>query len=169
MVEDEQRNVFGGYTSTGWGTKEGWVRDLLSYIYTIINPHGIPTTKYVLTDTGVNKRCCICSNKNLLTSVWWGQRIQRYFHCRGFQQQQILKFPLSSIYIDTTGKGTETFTGEQYLQVKEIELWGSLFEQYEQQQQEQQRQQQLLEEHEQLAKQEEEEEDVNFMKFLKTL
>ena len=46
IISDVKGNVFGGYTSIGWEGRNKWVEDPASYVYTLVNPHGIPPTKY---------------------------------------------------------------------------------------------------------------------------
>ena len=46
IISDVKGNVFGGYTSIGWKGSNTWVKDPASYVYTLVNPHGIPPTKY---------------------------------------------------------------------------------------------------------------------------
>ena len=115
IISDVKGNVFGGYTSKGWKGIKTWVQDPASYVYTLVNPHGIPPTKY----NPQENRLCIWDFGNMCL----GSDLVIAGNSNS-NNKSFTYFP--NYYIDTTGKGKTTFTGDEYFQSKEIEVWGTI-------------------------------------------
>ena len=115
IISDAKGNVFGGHTSIGWKGSNRWVKDPAAYVYTLVNPHGIPPTKY---NPQENSLCILDSGK-----IRFGSDLVIADNSNS-NNNSYTDFP--SDYIDTTGKGKTTFTGDHYFQIKEIEVWGTI-------------------------------------------
>ena len=115
IISDVKGNVFGGYTSIGWKGSYARVEDPASYVYTLVNPHGIPPTKYNPQENSL----CIRDYGN----IHFGRDLYIVENSNS-NNESYTNFP--SYYIDTTGKGNTTFTGDLYFQIKEIEVWGTI-------------------------------------------
>ena len=109
--------LFGGYASVSWRSIRGYVEDRDgAFLFTLTNPHGIPPTKYPIRDGryatysdkdygpifGSGHDLCVCDNS--------GTRTDSSFN-----------FPHS--YIDTTNRGSITFTGHRKFQINDIEVY----------------------------------------------
>ena len=116
ISEDVKGNVFGGYTSIGWTGRNPWVRDPASYVYTLVNPHGIPPTKY---NPKKENSLCISDFGN----IYFGYDLYIAENSNS-NNDSFTNFPVD--YKDTTGKGITTFTGDHYFRIKEIEVWGTI-------------------------------------------
>ena len=115
IIEDVKGNVFGGYTSIGWTGINPWVRDPAAYVYTLVNPHGIPPTKY---NPKENSKCI-----SDFGNIRFGYDLYIAENSNS-NNDSFTNFPVD--YIDTTGKGRTTFTGDLHFQSKEIEVWGTI-------------------------------------------
>ena len=114
IISDVKGNVFGGYTSIGWKGSNKWVEDPASYVYTLVNPHGIPPTKY----NPKNSKCI-----RDFGNIGFGVDLSIAENSNS-NNKSYTDFP--SDYRDTTGKGDTTFTGDFNFQIKEIEVWGTI-------------------------------------------
>ena len=115
IISDVKGNVFGGYTSIGWKGIFTRVRDPAAYVYTLVNPHGIPPTKY---NPKENSECIIDGG-----NISFGSDLFIADNSNS-NNNSFTNFPRH--YIDTTGKGETTFTGDSHFQIKEIEVWGTI-------------------------------------------
>jgi hypothetical protein len=112
--------LFGGYTSQEWASTGDYVEDKDNpFLFTLINPHNIPPTRYSIElahtafavvhkseygpTFGEGHDLHVCSESETATGSYF-------------------KFPVS--YIDTTGKGALTFTNSHQFQTCDIEVYG---------------------------------------------
>jgi hypothetical protein len=128
LIEDTKGNIFGGFTPLEWESREWNGEDgkenscckadpsLKSFIFTLKNPHNVPARRFALkaerkdwaiycnsdcgplfNDIGVSNNC----NANTTSFTWLG-----------------------NCYTNDTGRDGKTFfTGSQFFQVKEIEVF----------------------------------------------
>lgn len=110
--------LFGGYTSVNWkDTKDYlWNDDPSAFIFTLVNPHGIPPTKYPIKSSGY---------RAIRSSLQFGPTFGEFDICINSNSHRNcdsnIGFPHN--YSDTTGKGRNTFTGSHFFQTTEIEVY----------------------------------------------
>jgi len=118
VIQSSSGHLFGGYTSIDWENHDHWQwsADTNAFLFTLINPHKILPTKYLINSQSRNAigckstmgptfglwDICVFSNSN--------ENIRSY-----------IMFP--NDYIDSTGKGRLTFTGSHYFKTVEIEVY----------------------------------------------
>jgi outer membrane murein-binding lipoprotein Lpp len=110
--------LFGGFTNASWKniTKGVWSNDPTAFLFTLTNPRGIPPTKYPIKSTGENATgsftgCGPIFGMHDIFIEEFGNK-----NTRGTS-----RFPRN--YCDTTGMGSETFTGASSFEVSEIEVY----------------------------------------------
>ena len=114
IIKTNTGHIFGGFTSISWNSTGNYYKDSNAFIFTIVNPHNIPPTKYLITNSsaiycgssygptfGGGHDICITNNANQSTSSY-------------------SSFPSS--FLDSTGKGNSTFTSCNFV-VAEIEVF----------------------------------------------
>jgi hypothetical protein len=109
--------LFGGYTTASWkNTKELWIIDESAFLFTLTNPHRIPPTKYPVESSGG------CATRS---AIGFGPTFGQFDICihpnSNKNTESNISFPKD--YRDTTGIGVKTFTGTQYFQTSEIEIY----------------------------------------------
>jgi hypothetical protein len=113
VIRSKGSYIFGGYTPISWSSREAYASDKRTFIFTLINPHNIPPTKFANT------------NQN---SIYDGSSYGPYFgpdliianQCNASTSSNS-SFP--NFFADTTGKSYNIFTGSQSFQVEEIEVF----------------------------------------------
>lgn len=124
VIRCTRGNVFGGYTSCGWRASESptYVRSDDAFVFTVLNPHGIPPTAYPLKDSEVSgaiwcsSRHGPCFGDDILLSNGRNKNTAKQFN-----GDSSSNFPVR--YVDTTGKGKNTFTGSYNFVPAEVEVW----------------------------------------------
>jgi hypothetical protein len=109
--------LFGGCTSISWKSIGDYVRDNNGpFLFTLTNPHGIPPTKYPIK----NAECSILHAKTCGPTFGGGYDL---YVCDNSQTRtdSFIYFPHS--YIDTTNRGSVTFTGSHEFQTNDIEVY----------------------------------------------
>lgn len=112
--------IFGGFTMESFSGHDNRIRDPNVFIYTLKNPHNIPPTKYLPREDMLQYSIFSHSTYGPLfgsgnTNTDIGISGSNYF----------INFP--NVFIDTTGKGFNTFTGSgkigSFFPVSEVEVW----------------------------------------------
>jgi hypothetical protein len=109
--------IFGGYTSVSWRSTEKYAEDMNGpFLFTLINPHGIPPTKYPVNKTEHS----IYDSKGSGPTFGGGYDL---LVCDNSQTKadSYSNFPYS--YMDTTNRGSMTFTGNRNFQTSDIEVY----------------------------------------------
>ncbi|CAF3348644.1 unnamed protein product [Rotaria sp. Silwood2] len=119
IVRSNNNYLFGGYTSVDWTSSAGigYKNDTTAFLFTLTNPHNIPPTKYQIDPT------------KAATAVWYGSGCGPWFgeYDLGLvansnsNNSSYTQFPSS--YIDTSGKGNNTFTGARNFITSDIEVF----------------------------------------------
>ena len=118
VIQDVKGNIFGGYTKFSWNSIDDSVFDPNAYIFTLVNPHNIPPTKYKVTPGYQHS-----INDFSGFSPMFGGGVDIYVSEQSdTNKRSCFNFPKS--YVDSTGKAKETFTGDRCFKSKEIEVWG---------------------------------------------
>ncbi|UJR27909.1 hypothetical protein I4U23_009170 [Adineta vaga] len=109
--------LFGGYTSVSWHSTQSYANDLnCPFLFTLINPHGIPPTKYPI------KLPAYSTYNNIRYCATFGGGHDIYVSSNSNEQKQSsIYFPHT--YTDTTNRGSLTFTGGKKFQTKDIEVY----------------------------------------------
>lgn len=111
--------IFGGYNALNWNRSSSSIHHPDMFLFTLINPHNIPPTKYKIKPQG---KGFIYSAK---CSIVFGRGYHDIFISSPNEVDSETNFPCE--YIDTTGKGNSTFTGSKKFRVKEIEVYQVTF------------------------------------------
>jgi hypothetical protein len=117
VIQSSEGYLFGAYTAASWDIgKKQWMVDKTAFLFTLINPHNIPPTKYVINSDGKN-------------AIWSGDSAGPIFGCwdiciylqKNKNSQSNIDFPKN--YIDSIGRGNLTFTGSVKFSTPEIEIY----------------------------------------------
>lgn len=110
--------VFGGYTSQPWDGTSGSKSDPTAFLFTLTNPNEIPPTRYPIKPEEC-ENAIYCSTGGCAI---FGDGRDLYVAPAAHQNtQSYANFPTS--YLDTTGRGQETFTGTQKFTIGEVEVY----------------------------------------------
>jgi hypothetical protein len=112
IIKSQNGYLFGGFTPLNWESFGNWYKDdsKQSFIFTLINPHNIEPTQYQLIEP---EKAIFCFSN-------YGRTFGDFDIHISFQNSNSFHF---KSYSDTTGKGENTFTGNEYFQVDEIEVY----------------------------------------------
>jgi len=119
IIQSKEGHLFGGYSPESWEnpSKNSYTTNPFAFIFTLSNPHGIPPTKYLLQPA--DQHAIFCSNQ---TCSAFGGGHDIVVHGNAHQNKHsYTHFPSS--YVDTTGKGKETFTGSLCFSAKDVEIY----------------------------------------------
>jgi hypothetical protein len=112
IILDTKGNIFGGFTPLKWDSSNSWKADesQKSFLFTLKNSHNFPAKKFGLKDRRSNAICCYPT-------------IGPHFYDIGIQDR-CFATSFGNSYINDTGLDGKTFfTGSQYFEVKEIEVF----------------------------------------------
>ena len=101
--------IFGGYSSASWSSVNGYVASPGAFLFTIINPHNIPPTKFDMNPAGAMN--AIYCNVNYHPS--WGGNHDISAYALNTTGGGGMYTSIGATYNDTTGKGTAVFTGDR--------------------------------------------------------
>jgi hypothetical protein len=108
--------LFGGYTAVNWDIQSEWMVDKTAFLFTLINPHNIPPTKYTINPKGKNA---------ILSGFGTGPVFGEWDICIVLEDDDndtsFSHFP--SNYIDSTGRGNLTFTGLMNFSITDLEIY----------------------------------------------
>ena len=109
VIRSENGYLFGWWTPLSWQSSNGYGSDASTFLFTLTNPAGVPA-KYKVKSAG--------------SALYFSSSIAPNFgaydlECKG--KAGSTKFPF--FYEDTTGRGKETFTGNEHFQVSEMEVF----------------------------------------------
>lgn len=121
IIQSAQKFLFGGYTSVSWSTNTGPKKDTQAFLFTLTNPHNIPPTKYPINPAKSSNAVyhfhahgpCFGDNADI--------HIVNNSNATNQFPRSFTKFPIS--YMDTTGQGNKTFTGQQDFTTSDIEVF----------------------------------------------
>jgi hypothetical protein len=114
IIKSDNNYLFGGYTSTSWKSMDNYVADTKSFIFTLTNPHEIQPTRY----NCKNNLYSICDTAAYGPAFGGGHDINV---SPTFDSASYTNFPHT--YIDTTGKGNITFTGNSKYTPADVEIF----------------------------------------------
>ncbi|CAF2068019.1 unnamed protein product [Rotaria magnacalcarata] len=109
-------HLFGGYTSESWSPTGKYIHDSNNpFLFTLMNPHGIPPTKYSVR----NPKYSIFPQMNCGPIFGAGNDL---YCCDDSQISRNSFFHFPHSYDDTTNRGSLTFTGEKHFRTHDIEI-----------------------------------------------
>lgn len=121
IIRSKNGWIFGGFTSIAWSSKKQSLADPYAFLFTLKNPHGIPPTKYAISEARVGSAVSHTTTDgptfgsvqkggvDLLLANPFDAPVSRTF------------FPQT--YRDTTKKERFTFTGNPYFACDEVEVF----------------------------------------------
>jgi hypothetical protein len=112
--------MFGGYSPEPWEKNSKWKTHPNTFIFTLTNPHSIPPTKYLLKPNDQYAVMCFDYPNRWCFAFGGGSDI---IVCSDSHQNQFSHSNFPHSYVDTTGRGKETFTGSTKFVVQEIEVY----------------------------------------------
>jgi hypothetical protein len=121
VIKSTTGHLFGGYCSTSWDANKGNLFGVGeeapdSFLFTLTNPNGIPPTKY-LPKEGEN--AIFQGGAIRQVGPAFGKDVWVVDNCNKVADN--IEFPSS--FLDTTGKGKNTFTGSGKFTVSDIEVF----------------------------------------------
>ncbi len=120
VIESIQGFVFGGFTCAKWSSNGYTMRDTTAFLFTLTNPHGMPATRYPILEKEVDNAIVCHPN---FGPIFGGRPYHGIIIYSDSHQNAHSNTNFPSSFGDVTGKGNTTFTGHQYFQAKEIEVY----------------------------------------------
>jgi hypothetical protein len=116
IIRTTNNYLFGGHTAVAWASDGNYKNDTTAFLFTLINPHHIPSTKYVINPGSAGY--AVYHNSNY--GPCFGNSAFNLINNRNLGGSRI-GFP--DVYIDTTGKGNTTFIGPNSFLTSDVEVF----------------------------------------------
>ncbi|CAF4056407.1 unnamed protein product, partial [Rotaria sp. Silwood1] len=117
IVRSNNNFIFGGYTAVSWTSDGNYKNDTNAFLFTLVNPHQIPPTKYLIDATKIQQTV---NHTGGYGPTFGGGHDLHVASGSNANNSSYTNFPHS--YIDTTGKGNNTFTGARNFTATDIEV-----------------------------------------------
>ncbi|CAF1087109.1 unnamed protein product [Didymodactylos carnosus] len=118
VIRSENGYLFGASNRVPWRSEGGWIEDESSFLFTLTNPHTIPPTKYHIhpheSAYSMYHRADCGPLFGRGHDLWVSHRSNE-------NSKSCTRFPRS--FMDTTGKGMKTFTGDKHFRTSDIEVF----------------------------------------------
>jgi hypothetical protein len=115
IIRSTNNYLFGGYTAVAWTSDGNYKNDTTAFLFTLTNPHNIPSTKYVINPG---------STRNAVKHNNYGPCFgNSALSLTNNSHLNISNIDFPNAYIDTTGKGDATFTGANTFLTFDIEVF----------------------------------------------
>jgi hypothetical protein len=115
IIKSANGDLFGGYTAVSWTSRGGFAYDNTAFLFTLINPNGIPPTKYSIVNVSYFQYAIFDAPNH-------GPTFGSAHDICVRSTTLTVNFPVT--YQDTTGYRDNTFTGKnQPVQVTDIEVY----------------------------------------------
>ncbi|CAF2562409.1 unnamed protein product [Rotaria sp. Silwood2] len=128
IIQSNNNYLFGGYTAIPWSSSyHSYTNDTTAFLFTITNPYNIPPTKYLINP---HQRGCAVYHHRDDGPIFGGIGYFPPFRSdndivvkngSNASDSSYIDFPYS--YLDTTGKGNNTFTGARNFTTFDIEVF----------------------------------------------
>ncbi|CAF1577547.1 unnamed protein product [Rotaria magnacalcarata] len=118
IIHSTNNFLFGGYTTISWTSDNSYRSDDTAFLFTLVNPHNIPPTKYIISDS--KTRHAVYHNDRYGPTFGSGHDIYVANNSHS-NNSSYIHFPKT--YVDTTGKLYNTFTGFEYFTAYNIEVF----------------------------------------------
>jgi hypothetical protein len=116
IIQSNNGYLFGGYTAVAFTSDCNYKNDTTAFLFTLTNPHDIAPTKYLINPANVGNAVYHHSSYG----PFFGTGAISLSNSSNSSNSSI-GFP--NVYIDTTGKGSATFTGGSSFLTSEIEVF----------------------------------------------
>ncbi|CAM4850396.1 unnamed protein product [Rotaria magnacalcarata] len=118
IIQSNSNHLFGGYTAIPWTSDGSFKNDTTAFLFTLTNPHSIPPTKYLI--DSAQAKYTVRHGSSFGPTFGGGHDIH-LTNVSNANNSNYTKFP--DTYLDTTGKGNNTFTGATYFTTSDIEVF----------------------------------------------
>ncbi|CAF3707380.1 unnamed protein product [Rotaria socialis] len=118
IIQSNNNYLFGGYTAIPWTSDNSYKSDTTAFLFTLTNPHNIPPAKYLI-DT--SKTVYTVNHTSGYGPTFGGGHDIHLAHANDANNSSYTNFPYT--YLDTTGKGNNTFTGARNFTTSDIEVF----------------------------------------------
>ncbi|CAF4653295.1 unnamed protein product [Rotaria socialis] len=118
IIQSNNNFLFGGYTAIPWTSDGSDKKDTTAFLFTLTNPHNIPPTKYLISTSQSGN--AVAHNASDLAKFGGGRDL-KLANASNANNSSYTKFP--NTYLDTTGKGNNTFTGATNFTTSDIEVF----------------------------------------------
>lgn len=120
VIRSNNNYLSGGHTAIPWTSGGTYKSDTSAFLFTLINPHAIPPTEYMIKPTSV--RDVVNRNSGYgPTCMFGGGSDLRVANNSDATNSCSTSFPHT--YSDTTGKGNNTFTAARNFTTSDIEVF----------------------------------------------
>ncbi|CAF1263987.1 unnamed protein product [Rotaria magnacalcarata] len=118
IIQSNNNYLFGGYTAIPWTSDNSYKSDTTAFLFTLTNSHSIPPTKYLIDSS----KAVYTVNHNSGYGPTFGGGHDIYLtNASNANNSSYTNFPYT--YLDTTGKGNDTFTGARNFTASDIEVF----------------------------------------------
>jgi hypothetical protein len=117
IIRSNNNYLFGGYTSVAWTSINRYNNDPNAFLFTLTNPHNIPPTKYPVQPSMTQNAV----KHDPEDGPRFGNDDVGIYSNSNSNNSSHTNFP--TIYIDTTRKGNNTFTGSVNFMTSDIEVF----------------------------------------------
>ncbi|CAF5107546.1 unnamed protein product [Rotaria sp. Silwood1] len=118
IIQSNNNYLFGGYTSIPWTSDGSYKNDTTAFLFTLINPHNISPTKYVI--NCVHTEYAVRHHSKYGPTFGGGHDI---YLADGSNRNNSSYTGFPTSYFDTTGMGDITFTGAYNFTISDIEIF----------------------------------------------
>ncbi|CAF1387192.1 unnamed protein product [Rotaria sordida] len=118
IIQSNNNYLFGGYTAIPWTSDVSWKNDTTAFLFTLTNPHNIPPTKYLINPG----KAVHTVHHNSSCGPYFGAGPDMYL-ANGSNSNNSSRTNFPASYLDTTGKGNDTFTGASNFTTSDIEVF----------------------------------------------
>ena len=116
IIQSTGGYLFGGYAHAAWNSSYIYTNDPRAFIFTLVNPHSIPPTRYLI--KGGQEQSAFYNGASYGPTFGGGHDI--YVPSKSNETTGYTHF---YSYMDTTSKGSLTFTGNSSFLTREIEVY----------------------------------------------
>jgi len=120
VMKSTSNHLFGGYSPIAWTSRNNYVYDQHTFIFTLTNPHGLPPTKYSNTGPSHSNAYSIYDNASYGPTFGGGHDIMISGAANSTNCSS--NFPHS--FQDISGLGSKTFAGGNAFLLSDIEVFG---------------------------------------------
>ncbi|CAF3237045.1 unnamed protein product [Rotaria sp. Silwood2] len=122
ILQSTDKFLFGGYTTVPWSSVGSVKRDPQAFLFTLTNPHDISPTKYPIHPDRANDAMYHFESAGPCFGKYGAScDVSVSNFPKDTSYQNTISFP--GAYIDTTGKGKQTFTGKSIFGLSDIEIF----------------------------------------------
>eukprot|EP01105_Mastigella_eilhardi_P025507 TRINITY_DN696_c0_g1_i1.p4 TRINITY_DN696_c0_g1~~TRINITY_DN696_c0_g1_i1.p4 ORF type:complete len:178 (-),score=46.06 TRINITY_DN696_c0_g1_i1:1104-1637(-) len=119
LIETEQGNIFGGATLAPWSSVGDYVADPSAFLFTLVNPCGVPPTKLVRNGSGDELYCDAAYGPTFGSAP----DLHLSDNCNGGNTLSSTNLDGNGSFLNPTGFGADLFDGAQTFVVAEYEVF----------------------------------------------